>query len=118
MAAELGTKKKQKRKREENPAAADAPAAAAAAAPENEVVKKRSKQSATPGAQLAGKPKLDQPQQGEGAAAGTRASDGTATVEPAVHKKQRRCAPWRTVRLAKPDVDQKSKPMLRCTIAS
>lgn len=101
MAAELGIKKKQKQKRKATVAGADAPAVADAAAPETEVVKKKAKRSAISGAQLAGEDQSSQQQQTAGAAASPRTSEGTAVIEPAAHKKPRRCAPTRTARLLK-----------------
>ena len=93
MAAELGIKKKQKQKRKANTAGGDAPAATAIAAPEQEVVKKRAKRSTTTEAHPAGELQLDQPHQAVGPAFDARTSDGTAIVEPALHKHKRRWPP-------------------------
>jgi hypothetical protein len=118
MAAQLGLKKKQKQKRKATVAGADAPAVADSAAPEPEVVKKKAKRSAISGAQLAGEEPSSQQQQTADAAAGTCTSEGTAVIDPAAHKKPRRCAPTRTARLSKRCMAPVQRAVVFCTEAS
>ena len=115
MAAQLGLKKKQKQKRKATVAGADAPAVADSAAPEPEVVKKKAKRSAISGAQLAGEEQSSQQQQTADAAAGARTSEGTAVIDPAAHKKPRRCAPTRTARLSKLCMAPVQRAVVFCT---